>query len=98
MLTAVTTLIDEDDGINVGAGTSLREAIAYATDAMITFAPSLSGRINLTRGQLAVNRSVTITGSTPALARSRSRMVSGHRAPHAVGGSCSNPPTRAASR
>src|SRR5688572_2494542 len=61
MLTVVTTLIDEDDGINVGAGTSLREAIKYATD-NISFAASLTGRINLTQGELAVTRAVAITG------------------------------------
>lgn len=58
----VDTLIDENNGVGVGAGTSLREAIAaVASGDTINF--SVTGTINLTSlGQLAINKSLTING------------------------------------
>jgi hypothetical protein len=59
----VTTLVDEDDGIENG-GVSLREAIDEA-DAVIDFDPSLDGgTIVLTNGRLTVEKSVIIDAST----------------------------------
>src|SRR5262245_29333356 len=58
----VDTLVDENNGVGVGMGTSLREALfAAATTDSITF--SVTGTINLTNlGQLLVNKNLTITG------------------------------------
>ncbi|MEX2093485.1 MAG: choice-of-anchor Q domain-containing protein [Pirellulales bacterium] len=67
----VDTLMDEDDGIGVGAGTSLRDALAAANfidvvAAVITFDPALTEigprSILLTYGQLNVDANVTIAG------------------------------------
>ena len=66
----VTTLADEDDGTSdatVGAGTSLREAIAFANsdpDAdTITFAPALSGgTLTLALGEFTLSTDMTIAG------------------------------------
>ncbi len=65
----VTTLVDELDTTsdpNVGTGTSLREALAWAnqkpgTDT-ITFAAGLTGTITLTRGELKIPNSTNIVG------------------------------------
>jgi hypothetical protein len=67
----VTTLVDENDGVAVG-GVSLREAIAAAVaDETIDFAPSLTATspaiIRLTRGQLVINKGITITGPGASL-------------------------------
>ena len=64
----VDTLLDENDGIGVGAGTSLRDAITSVGTggrAVITFAPSLdSGTITLTNGQLSIgNQRLAIDAS-----------------------------------
>lgn len=63
----VDTLVDENNGIGVGAGTSLREAIAVAASGdTIDF--SVTGTINLSVGttnstkHLAINKSLTIAG------------------------------------
>jgi hypothetical protein len=69
-LLTVTTLADEDDGTpapSVGAGTSLREAMAFANKnpgvESITFAPGLAGTLRLAMGQLpALTGDVNITG------------------------------------
>lgn len=64
----VTTLTDEDNG-NLdsasGDGTSLREAITYASEnSYIEFAPSLNGEtLTLTEGQLLIPTSLTIDAS-----------------------------------
>ena len=67
----VTTLADEDNGSiypSTGAGTSLREAIAFAnTDPnggiTITFAAGLQGQLNLTLGALpTITSNLSITG------------------------------------
>jgi hypothetical protein len=65
----VTTLLDEDDRTTdpgIGQGTSLREAIALAnrasTPQTITFAPGLAGTLELTGGQLLIQRDMTIDG------------------------------------
>ena len=61
----VTTLTDENDGIDVG-GVSLREAIEAANAApgrdVIRFNAGLSGTISLTYGELAISDSVVIRG------------------------------------
>jgi hypothetical protein len=62
----VNTLIDENDGINVG-GISLRDAIAAAApNDTINFAPSLTAggpaTILLTHGDLAIAQGLTING------------------------------------
>ena len=57
----VDTLVDENNGIGAGAGTSLREAIAAAA-AGETIDFSVSGTINLTLGQLTINKALTIAG------------------------------------
>ena len=61
----VTTLTDENDGIDVG-GVSLREAIAAANAKpgrdIIRFNSRLSGTISLTQGELAISDSVVIRG------------------------------------
>ena len=62
----VTTLIDENDGsLNQGAGNSLREAINFAgTGDTITFANNIDGgTINLTNGELVIDKSITIDGN-----------------------------------
>jgi predicted outer membrane repeat protein len=57
----VDTLADEIDGPGVGAGTSLREAIAAATPGeAIHF--SVSGTITLEHGELAIDKSLSIFG------------------------------------
>ncbi|MCL2931868.1 MAG: hypothetical protein MGG11_06165 [Trichodesmium sp. MAG_R03] len=61
----VTTLTDENDGsLNQGAGNSLREAINFAgTGDIITFANNIDGgTINLTNGELVINKNLTIDG------------------------------------
>ncbi len=58
----VDTLVDENNGIGAGAGTSLREAIAAATPGE-TIDFSITGTISLTSlGQLTINKSLTISG------------------------------------
>ena len=64
----VTTAADEDDGDALpgnGAGTSLREAVKYASPGdTITFAPALSGQtISVTNGLISITKSVTIDAS-----------------------------------
>ena len=62
----VTTLIDEnDESLNQGAGNSLREAINFAgTGDTITFANNIDGgTINLTNGELVIDKSITIDGN-----------------------------------
>jgi len=59
----VDTLVDENDGVGVGNGTSLREAIAAAAvDETIDF--SVTGTINLDMalGQLSINQNLSIDG------------------------------------
>lgn len=63
----VDTLIDENDGVGIGAGTSLREAIAAAAPGdTINFA--VTGTINLTYGatnsthQLTIDKNLAIQG------------------------------------
>ena len=67
----VTTTADEDDGSALpgnGAGTSLREAVKYASPGVtITFAPALSGQtIAVTHGLIGITKSVTIDASALA--------------------------------
>ena len=58
----VTTLVDENNGIGAGAGTSLREAI-FATLAGDSIDFSVTGTINLTNlGHLVINKNLTING------------------------------------
>ncbi len=63
----VTTDEDEDDGgfsPQIGAGTSLREAVEYApSGSLITFAPQLSGKTLRLDSALVVNRNVAIDAS-----------------------------------
>ncbi|MDE5113294.1 MAG: right-handed parallel beta-helix repeat-containing protein, partial [Trichodesmium sp. St15_bin1_1] len=62
----VTTLIDENDGsLNQGDGNSLREAINFAgTGDTITFADNIDGgTINLTNGELVIDKNLTIDGN-----------------------------------
>src|SRR5215208_389591 len=63
----VDTLVDEINGVGVGAGTSLREAIAAAApDETIDF--SVTGTINLSPlGQLTINKNLTISGPGASL-------------------------------
>jgi len=56
----VNTLVDENDGIGVG-GISLRDAIAAATPGE-TIDFSVTGTINLTQGELLINKNLTIAG------------------------------------
>ncbi len=56
----VNTLVDENNGIGVG-GISLREAIAAAS-AGETIDFSVAGVINLTHGELLINKNLTIAG------------------------------------
>ncbi|NIM16501.1 MAG: hypothetical protein GTO45_31195 [Candidatus Aminicenantes bacterium] len=57
----VDTLVDENDGVGVGTGTSLRDAIAAASPGdTIDF--SVTGTSYLTLGQLIININLTITG------------------------------------
>jgi len=68
----VTTLSDEDDGVSVpelGSGTSLREALAYANAKAgpdtITFAPALGGRtITLSAGWNDANDTAALRAAT----------------------------------
>ena len=66
MLTTVTvdTLIDEDNGVNSGAGTSLREAISSAAaNDDIEFDSSLDGgTIALELGELLIDKNLQIVG------------------------------------
>jgi hypothetical protein len=67
----VTTLVDENDGVDVG-GTSLRDAIAAApAGETIEFAPALTNAgpatILLTRGELFIRKDLTINGPGAAL-------------------------------
>jgi predicted outer membrane repeat protein len=55
----VDTLVDENNGIGAGAGTSLREAIAAAAPGE-TIDFSVTGTINLTVGSLNSNKQLTI--------------------------------------
>ena len=56
----VDTLVDENNGVGAGAGTSLREAIAAAAPGdTINF--SVTGTINLTVGSFATNKQLTIS-------------------------------------
>src|SRR6476660_1277415 len=63
----VDTLFDENNGVGMGAGTSLREAIAAAA-AGDTINFSVTGTINLSVGtsnitkQLTINKNLTISG------------------------------------
>ncbi|MCA9067458.1 MAG: VCBS repeat-containing protein [Planctomycetaceae bacterium] len=60
----VDTLMDENDGVGTG-GVSLRDAIAAANSAGgddIVF--SVTGTINLTNGELSINKSLTINGQS----------------------------------
>lgn len=61
----VNTLVDENNGINVG-GVSLRDAIAAANTAsgadVILFDSSLLGTIILSNGQLTITDALTING------------------------------------
>jgi hypothetical protein len=56
----VNTLVDENDGIGIG-GISLRDAIAAAMPGE-TIDFSVTGTINLTHGELVVNKNLTIDG------------------------------------
>ena len=58
----VDTLVDENDGVGVGTGTSLREAIAAAVSGdTIDF--SVTGTINLNQNSpLVINKSLTVSG------------------------------------
>src|SRR6476469_2936284 len=67
----VNTLIDENNGIAIG-GISLRDAIAAAAPGeTINFAPSLTSgapaTILLVRGELLIDKSLTINGPAPTL-------------------------------
>ncbi|MCA9232087.1 MAG: hypothetical protein KDA57_15670 [Planctomycetales bacterium] len=57
----VDTLVDENDGIGIGTGTSLRDAIAAATPGE-TIDFSVTGTINLTLGQLTIGQDLTVAG------------------------------------
>src|SRR3954471_3757630 len=68
----VNTLVDENNGVGVGAGTSLREAIAAAAQGdTINF--SVTGTINLSVGtsnttkQLTINKNLAISGPGASL-------------------------------
>ena len=66
----VTTFADHNDGLCSGNDCTLREAVAQtnsltnSTDETrtITFAPSITGRMGLTGGQLSLTKSATIIG------------------------------------
>jgi hypothetical protein len=62
----VDTLIDENNGIGVGAGNSLREVI-FAAAAGETIDFSVIGTINLSLGELVINKDLTINGPGAAL-------------------------------
>jgi CSLREA domain-containing protein len=57
----VTTLADENNGVGLGAGTSLREAIA-AAPAGETIDFAVAGTINLALGQLTIGQDLTVAG------------------------------------
>ena len=57
----VDTLVDENDGIGVGAGTSLRDAIAAASPGE-TIDFTVVGTITLEHGELLVNKDLSIVG------------------------------------
>ena len=59
----VDTLVDENDGIGIGTGTSLRDAIAAATPGE-TIDFSVTGTINMNDalGEMLINKALTITG------------------------------------
>ena len=57
----VDTLVDENDGSGMGTGTSLRDAIAEATPGE-TIDFSVTGTINLSLGQLTIDKDLTIAG------------------------------------
>src|SRR5262245_26649103 len=57
----VNTLVDEADGSLVDGDVSLRDAIALApVGETINF--SVAGQINLTLGQLAISKNLTVSG------------------------------------
>src|SRR5262249_16650523 len=63
----VDTLVDENNGVGLGAGTSLREAIAAAAsgdtiDFSVTGTISLSVGSGNTNHQLTINKNLTING------------------------------------
>jgi len=57
----VNTLVDENNGIGVGAGNSLREVV-FAAPAGETIDFSVTGTINLTLGEILINKNLTILG------------------------------------
>ncbi len=59
----VDTLVDENDGIGIGTGTSLRDAIAAATPGE-TIDFSVTGTINMNDalGEMLINKALTIIG------------------------------------
>jgi autotransporter-associated beta strand protein len=78
----VTTLDDENDGLDVG-GISLREALAVVTDGeTITFAPGLSGGVmTLANGQLLIDSDVTVdaSGLDSGITINANGSITGHR-------------------
>ena len=59
----VDTLIDENDGVNVG-GVSLRDALAaIESGGTVTFADQLAGTLSLNGADLFIDRAVSIEGS-----------------------------------
>ena len=63
----VSTLVDENDGVGIGLGTSLREAIfAVTPNETINFDPALTmsspGTIVLEHGELSITKSLAIQG------------------------------------
>jgi len=75
----VTTTADEDDGDALpgnGTGTSLREAVKYASPGdTITFDPTFSGQtLSVTNGHIVINKSITIDAS----AQTDGVIINGH--------------------